>query len=290
MAQFRANKTDVGVRADIFIARRYPRYTRSSLEKLFKDRSVTIDGNPIRPSYKIKTTDRIAVDEQLINATPPKITLPVIYEDNNVIVINKPAGVLTHSKGALNTEATVASFIRPEVDSELEGNRAGIVHRLDRATSGVIIAAKNKNALNWLQKQFSARKTKKVYAALVDGVPEPNEAIIDLPVARNPRKPQTFYVSADGKPAQTYYQTIKSFTDKQRTCSLMLLKPRTGRTHQIRVHLAYIDHAVVGDAIYGKPGPHLMLHAKSLELTLPDRTRQTFEAGLPTYMEEFIPQ
>src|SRR5262249_28394801 len=141
---------------------------------------------------------------------PPKISLPIIYEDNDVIVIDKPAGILTHAKGALNTEATVASFIESKLAEDLpKNNRAGIVHRLDRATSGVIITAKHDKALKWLQKQFSTRKTKKLYLAIAEGELEPAEAIIDAPIARNPRKPQTFYVSPIGKPAQTEYKLLK---------------------------------------------------------------------------------
>lgn len=288
MAQFKATETDTGVRADIFIASKYPQFTRSSLEKLFEDSLVLIDKKPLKASYRVKLKDKLTVDDKKITAKPPVIELPLIYEDNDVIVMDKPAGLLTHSKGAINDEATVASFIRPKVDDELVGNRAGIVHRLDRDTSGVIIAAKNKTALNWLQKQFSSRKTKKTYLAVVEGLPKTDEAVVDVPLARNPKRPQTFQASNSGKPAQTQYKIIKSFSKNHQTYALVELKPKTGRTHQLRVHMAYIKHPIVGDRVYGSAGPNLLLHAQSLELTLPDRTRKVFTSPLPQYFKEFV--
>ena len=288
MPEFKATSSDIGVRADIFIAKQYPSHSRSALEGLFSGHKVTAGGQPVKPSHKIIDGEALKVDDELITAEPEAIDLPVIYEDENVLVINKPAGVLTHSKGALNTEGTVASFIRPKVDKSLVGNWAGIVHRLDRPTSGVIITAKNRAAQSWLQKQFSTRKTKKTYLAVIEGQPKLNQAIIDAPIARNSKKPQTFCVNPEGKPAQTEYRVIKLFQAAGKTYSLVELKPLTGRTHQIRVHLAYIGHPVAGDAVYGRQGEHLLLHAAKLELTLPGGVRQVFSAPEPDYFSEFI--
>ena len=287
MPEFKAKDSDIGVRADIFLAGRYTGFSRSSLEGLFSANKVTVAGKPVKASHKVTGSDVLAVDDSLITAAPQEIELPVIYEDENVLVINKPAGVLSHSKGALNLEATIASFIRPKISKTMTGNRAGIVHRLDRPTSGVIITAKNPAALSWLQKQFSTRKTKKTYKAVIEGQPELTEAIIDAPIARNPKKPQTFYVNPSGKPAQTEYRIIKSITSGGKEYSLVELKPLTGRTHQLRVHLAYIGHPVAGDAVYGRPGPHLMLHASELELTLPGGSRRVFRAPEPVYFKKF---
>ena len=290
MREFKSAQTDIGSRADVFVARQYPEFSRSSLGALFDMGSVNVSGKPIKPSYKIRSGDSLTINDELINRQPEAIELPVLYEDDDVIVIDKPAGVLTHSKGALNQESTVASFIEPKLDKELVGNRAGIVHRLDRQTSGVIIAAKNQAALSWLQKQFSARKTKKVYLAVVEGLLDPPEAVIDAPIARNPKKPQTFYVNSAGKPSQTQYKLQKSFQKGSKTYSEVEMKPFTGRTHQLRVHMAYAGHPIVGDHVYGKDGPHMLLHAASLELTLPDHTRQTFVAKPPTYITDFEQQ
>lgn len=286
MQEFIAEQTDAGVRADVYVTSKYPSFTRSALEALFDQKLVQINGEPAKASHKVKPGDKVSVDETLLKLEPPEIDLQVIYEDNDVITINKPAGVLTHSKGALNLEGTVASFIKSKVKG-LEGNRAGIVHRLDRATSGVIITAKNPEALSKLQKQFSKRKAKKAYIAVVEGVLDPEAAIIDAPVARNPAKPQTFKVTASGKPAVTEYRTIKTFEKGNATYSLVELKPQTGRTHQLRVHMAYIGHPIVGDPVYGHGGDSLLLHAESLEITLPDSQRKTFTAPTPERIKEF---
>lgn len=287
MRKFTASESDIGVRADIFLAKQYPGFSRSSLEALFDNHSVAIGQKPIKASHKIAGSDIVAVDDKLITAVPDTVDLPIIYEDQNVVVIDKPAGILTHSKGALNYESTVASFIGPKLDKELTGNRAGIVHRLDRHTSGVIITAKNRQTQTWLQKQFSTRRTKKTYLAVVEGNLELNEAVIDAPIARNPKKPQTFYVNNAGKPSQTQYKVLKTFIKDKKPYSLVELKPLSGRTHQIRVHMAYIGHPVVGDSLYGRSGPNLLLHAQSLELTLPGGVRKVFKVPLPAYLTDF---
>jgi 23S rRNA pseudouridine1911/1915/1917 synthase len=289
MRKLKAGELDAGVRADVFITAKYPQFSRSSLEGLFENDQVTLKKKTVKPSYKMRAGDTLTVDDSYITREPAVVDLPIIYEDDDVVVINKPAGMLTHSKGALNTESTVASFIKSKLhDGFPDTNRAGIVHRLDRGTSGLIITAKTPEALSWLQRQFSARKTKKIYLAVVEGVPEPAEAIIDAPIARNPRKPQTFYVNSVGKPAQTEYKILKKLNLDGKVYALLEVRPQTGRTHQIRLHMAYIGHPVVGDRTYGTDGPNLMLHAASLELTLPSRERKVFKAPEPASFKEFM--
>lgn len=277
-----------GIRADIFVAQAFPEYSRSSLTGLFDKGKVTINGKQAKAGQKLKPGDEIQVDATNLFKQPEKIDLPVLYEDDSVIVINKPADVLTHSKGAINSEPTVASFIKDKVvDKNLAGNRAGIVHRLDRATSGVIICAKTKLALDWLQKQFSQRKTTKTYEAIVEGTPKEIEAVIDAPIGRNPKHPQTFKIMTSGKPAQTGYEVVKSFNKAGKKYSRLLLTPTTGRTHQLRVHLAYINNPIVGDRIYGKEDKHMLLHAKSLRVSLPSGKQETFTAPTPGYFKDF---
>jgi 23S rRNA pseudouridine1911/1915/1917 synthase len=288
MGEFRVPAGSAGVRADIFLAEKYPAFTRSSLERLFEEHSVKVGGLPVKPSRKLREAERVEVNELLLRQRPALINLPIIYEDDDVVVINKPEGILSHSKGAMNNESTVASFIAPKVQKELTGNRAGIVHRLDRPTSGLMIAAKNKAAQSKLQKQFSQRSSKKIYLAIVEGVPELPEALIEAPIQRNPKKPQTFRVNAEGKPASTEYKIIKSFQKGSKSYSLLELKPLTGRTHQLRVHLNYAGHPIVGDHLYGHAGEHLYLHAKSLELTLPSAGRRVFTAQPPDYFVKFL--
>jgi 23S rRNA pseudouridine1911/1915/1917 synthase len=208
----------------------------------------------------------------------PTIDLPVLYEDDDCVVINKPIGVLSHSKGAFNPEATVATWLLSRLRDGLSGERAGIVHRLDRATSGVMIAAKTPTALAWLQKQFSQRRTHKTYFAVITGHMPHQHAMIEMPIERNPHKPQTFRAHTGGKSALTEYW-VREVTDRY---SLLELQPQTGRTHQLRVHLSTIGHPIVGDTIYGgKLAERLYLHAERLELTLPNHERKAFEALLP---------
>jgi len=287
-------------RADIFLATKYPRFARSALSGLFGLGYVTSNGSPLKPGNKVRQGQVVEVFDQILYSEPKTVKLPVVYEDEDVIVLNKPAGVLTHSKGALNEEATVASFIKPKIDPAMGGNRAGIVHRLDRATSGLIITAKNPRAMAWLQKQFSNRKTSKTYQAIVEGVPTPGAAIIDAPIERNPKKPQTFRVASGGKAAQTKYKVLKTHSlnkeildllsisnGANKSYSLIELQPVTGRTHQLRVHLKYIGHPIVGDSLYGHGADHMLLHAHKLKLSLPSGSQHSFSAPPPAYFKEF---
>lgn len=265
-------------RLDVYLVSKLPQLSRSSIVKLCNDHKVLVNGEIQPTKYKVKPGNEITVyfDPKDLDEIP-EITLPILYEDNDCIVIDKPTGVLTHSKGGFNPEATVATFIRDKV-KDMDGERAGIVHRLDRATSGVIIAAKTPEALKWLQKQFSSRKVKKQYIAVIEGSIEPPEALIDMPIARNPRKPKTFHASVEGKTATTSYKTIQTHNK----LSLLELAPETGRTHQLRVHLAHLGHPIVGDILYGgKKHERLMLHAQMLEITLPNRERKVFVADVP---------
>lgn len=263
-----------------------PQLSRSFAAKLIEDGMVAVNGQAeTKPGHKLRPDDEVRVDYDLRELEHiPDIELPVLYEDNDVVAINKPAGILSHSKGAFNPEATVASWLRNRLHG-LSGERAGIVHRLDRATSGVMICAKAPKALTWLQKQFSERKAKKTYFAVVAGVMPHGHAIIDMPIGRNPNRPQTFHVHADGKAAQTEYW-VRS-TDGVHT--LLELQPRTGRTHQLRVHLHAIGHPITGDQLYSnEAAARLFLHAAKLEITLPDRSRRTFSAAIPQEFYDMI--
>jgi 23S rRNA pseudouridine1911/1915/1917 synthase len=158
---------------------------------------------------------------------------------------------------------------------------------LDRGTSGVMITAKNSGSLGWLQKQFSQRRVKKVYRAIAEGLIDPKEAVIEAPIGRNPKKPQTFKVLANGRPATTTYRVLKEFKRDGKNYSEIELTPQTGRTHQLRIHLAYIGHPIVGDPVYGHGGGPIMLHAETLELTLPSKERQKFTSPLPERFKDF---
>lgn len=270
-------------RLDAFLQQKYPQYSRSLLQKMIKNGHVTIDEEVATTSRQpVRGGQRVELDTSaLSNNDDTVLELPVLYEDSDCVVIHKPLGVLCHSKGAYNPEQTVATWLRMRDDFNFpaDNERAGIVHRLDRATSGVMICAKNRVALGKLQKQFQLRKAKKTYTARVVGVLEPEHAIIDVPIERNPKKPQTFRVGSNGKTAQTEYQMLQTFAGGD---SLVELKPVTGRTHQLRVHLHYIQHPIIGDVLYeGRAASRLYLHATSLEITLPNSTRETFSVDVP---------
>jgi len=302
---------EVGMRLDKTVAAAYPEYSRSSLEKLIENGDILVNGQIKSTGYKLKTNDVIELDLSAYQKRTDDIDLPIIYEDDDVIVINKPEGVLTHSKGEFNQEGTVAIFLKQHAavissnversinqkESDLstgarddetqdfwDSNRAGIVHRLDRGTSGVIICAKNKRTEDYLKGQFSKRNVKKTYVAVIAGQLNENEGLIDVPIERNPKKPATFRPGINGKPAQTNFKVI-SFNG---IYSMVELKPITGRTHQLRVHLNFLNHPIVGDDFYGgEKANRLMLHALKLELTLPSGERRVFNAPLPSQFNKY---
>lgn len=283
---FIVSDDEVGQRLDVFITAHMPRLSRAFVQKLSDTGKVTIADKTVKAGYKVRVGETVHVqyDVSELDAVPT-IDLPILYEDDDCIVINKPAGVLTHAQGTLNNEATIATFLRDKLQ-DLDGSRGGIVHRLDRATSGVIICAKNQEALSFMQKQFSQRKVKKTYMAIVPGHLDPEEAVINMPIERNPKAPATFRVGQNGKPSVTQYKVVQKNTGY----SLVELKPTTGRTHQLRVHLAQQGHPIVGDPLYGTGefGDRLFLHALSLEITTPNRERKVFEAPLPPEFNEFM--
>lgn len=265
-------------RIDLELATRFPDISRSTWQKHIKAGHISINGEvELSTKRDVLPTENIAVSiPDAADFTDEE--LPIVYIDDNVIVINKPIGVLTHSKGAMNDEFSVATFFARYCDYNKDTNRPGIVHRLDRDTSGIMIGARNEQTATLLQKQFADRKTKKTYIAIVDGVPKQDEAKIDLPIARNPSAPSTFRVDPKGKVATTTYKVLAA-TD---TNALIRLQPRTGRTHQLRVHMAYLGNPIKGDRVYGKESDRLFLHAKELEITIPNGDRRTFYAPLPT--------
>lgn len=273
-------------RLDQYVVSQLSVLSRASAVRLIETGKVLVNGKPAtKAGYKLRPNDDIEIlyipDE---HPPIPEIDLPIIYEDKSCVVINKPAGLLSHSKGAFNPEASVATWLRSRLKG-MEGERAGIVHRLDRATSGVMICAKTPDALQWLQKQFSQRKVKKTYVAVVNGVFKEQQAIIDMPIERNPKKPAMFRVGSNGKSAVTAYKVLK--TDGQST--LVELNPATGRTHQLRVHLEHLKHPILGDTFYGgQPAQRLFLHAKTLELTTPNKQRKIFTIPVPSEFEEQV--
>ncbi len=264
-------------RLDQYVAATWPEYSRSVWQKYIALGYVRVNGVAELVSKRAITDDDVVTTNIPAKLDHSKETLPIIYEDENVIVISKPVGVLSHSKGELNDEFTVADFFASRSSYNSDSNRPGIVHRLDRATSGIMIGAKTPEAALQLVRQFQDRKVKKTYYAVVDGQPKQDEASINVPIGRNPSKPSTFRVDANGKSAETYYKV--EATNGIR--SLVRLEPKTGRTHQLRVHLVHIGTPICGDTVYGKPDDRLFLHAASLEITIPGSQRMTFSTPVP---------
>ena len=282
---FRISPTKV--RLDIYLSTKFDTtISRSLWQKYIKAGYVSVNNKVVTtPKFEVDETDEIALN--LPEKEQADVDLPILYEDDDVIVVNKPSGLLTHAKGGLSDEPTVAEIIRPKTSFATDTDRPGIVHRLDRDTSGLLIIAKNPESAAHLQRQFAERTAKKTYIAITDSKPKLNAAKIDLPIGRNPSAPSTFRIDPNGKPAQTTYHVLT----ENDTQSLVELKPTTGRTHQLRVHLAHLNAPILGDRVYGKSSDcRMMLHAQKLDITLPSGERKVFEAAIPDEFKRFFPE
>ena len=271
-------------RLDVYLAKKFdPSISRSLWQKYIKLGCVQVNGKTdVSVKSEVSETDTIEINFPEIVDTNEQ--MPIVYEDEDIVVISKPSGILTHAKGGIKQEKTVADFFRMYTNFGLGTDRPGIVHRLDRDTSGLIVGARNEKAAKHLQKQFAERKVEKTYLAIVEGRPDFEQAKVDLPIARHPSKPSTFRVDATGKPAETVYKVLSA----GRKRSLVELKPRTGRTHQLRVHMAHLGTPIVGDRVYGKSDERLMLHAYELKITLPSGEVKNLKAPIPEgFLSEF---
>lgn len=271
-------------RLDVYLAETYPDTSRSSWQKHIRQDRVYVNDIVINtPKYDVTIDDTIRVD--LPDAPDHSDnSLPIIYIDDDIIVVDKPIGVLTHRKNPLDEEFTVADFFRRYTTHGLDTDRPGIVHRLDRDTSGVIVGARNELSYEHLKAQFANREVKKTYRAIVDGHLREDHCVIDLPIARNSAKPGSFVVDPNGKPAQTRLDVI----DYADSLSSVELTPRTGRTHQLRVHLAHLGTPIHGDRLYGKPADRLYLHAYRLRCSGVDGAAHEFFAPVPDAFRQLM--
>jgi 23S rRNA pseudouridine1911/1915/1917 synthase len=275
-----------GERLDRFVALRSPELSRSYIQKLIEEGWITVNSRLAKSSLKLKLGDSVVVTEpppEPSPLTPEHIPLNVHYEDADIIVIDKPAGMTTHPAPGSRSGTLVNALLGllPKLAESDNPERPGIVHRLDKETSGLIVVAKNRKALETLSNQFKSRRVKKVYLALVKGHVKPDRGLIDAPIGRDPVHRQRMAVINSGRPSQTAYR-VKRYLEGY---TLLELKPETGRTHQIRVHLAEIGYPVVGDAVYGSKStlvPRQFLHAYKLTFRLPSNGEQvTFTTQLP---------
>lgn len=270
--------------------------SRMTVQRLINDGKILVNNKSVKVSYKTKVGDEITIKEeepQKIDIVAQDIPIDILYEDKDIIVVNKPKGMVVHPANG-NPDGTVVNAIMNLCGDSLSGIggkiRPGIIHRLDKDTSGVLIVAKNDNAHVNISNQIKNRETKKYYIALVRGVIKENEATINMPIGRSKKDRKKMAVTKDGKEAITHFRVIKRYDNY----TLLEIKIDTGRTHQIRVHLAEIGHPVVGDYIYsngknpfGVEGQ--MLHAKQIEFKHPSTGEQMkIEAPVPDYFNEII--
>lgn len=289
-----------GERIDKALAEVYPDISRTQWQQLIKDGSVTVEGEPVKPSFRLEAVTEVHVvlpEVQETDLVAQEIPLEIVYEDEDFLAINKPAGMVVHpapghSKGTLVN--AVLGYC-PELEGVGGERRPGIVHRLDKETSGVILVAKNDGALRHLQRQFKRRTIEKKYLALVEGQIQPPKALIDAPIGRDPTDRQKMAVIRPGsghraRKAQTEYHLVRNYGNY----SLVACFPRTGRTHQIRVHLAFAGYPIAGDSVYGRRKQKLalarhFLHAATLHLKRPaDDAPLTLEAPLPAELEAVL--
>lgn len=285
-------------RLDKFLVSRFPDQSRSRIQQWIRQGLVRVNGRPAR-----KAGELLEGGEEIVVTVPPPedtalrpedIPLEVLFENADVLVVNKPAGMVVHPAPGHHGGTLVNAILARVPDLEGVGGerRPGIVHRLDKDTSGVLIVAKNDRAHRWLQAQFKARTTHKVYLALVDGHPPTPRGRIEAPIGRDTTHRQRMRVLPPGKgrEAVTEYFTRESFREH----TLLEVHPITGRTHQIRVHLAFLGCPVVGDTVYGRRKPSLplerhFLHAWRLTIQLPgEAAPRTFEAPLPPELEQAL--
>jgi len=281
-----------GLRLDRYIAENLRLLSRSQIKA--RELKAQVNGKETKISHTVKNNDTLELswkEAEPVNIIPENIPLDIIYEDERAIVIIKPQGMVVHP-GAGNRRGTLANALyyrkleRNKL-AETAGLRPGIVHRLDKDTSGVMVAAYDDEALAFLAGQFKSRKAKKTYIAVVHGIPAEKKGRIETYIARDLKDRKRFAVTGRGRLAITLYSVVKSW----QAHSLILLRPKTGRTHQLRVHLRYLGHPIVGDPLYGHTDPlfpqaSLMLHARSLAIVLPgENTERAFKAPLP---ERFV--
>lgn len=274
------------IRLDKFITEKISGISRTHVQELINGGFVTVNGKTAKPGLKLNSHDKVDVT---IPPEPPShleaqdIPLKIVYEDADVLVIDKPAGIAVHPAPGITSGTLVNAILNylPGIAKDADSLRPGIVHRLDKDTSGLILVAKNRTAQANLSDQFKNRTVKKTYITLVKGKLTPEQGIIEADISRDPKNRQKMAVVAEGREARTEYKVIRYYGNN----TLLEIHPETGRTHQIRVHLAAIGYPVIGDATYGLANKHLkrqFLHAGKISFNLPSTGKRVeFESPLP---------
>ena len=285
-----------GIRLDKAIAELDPDISRMTVQKLIEDDKILVNGKKEKASYKVKINDKIIIEFEKPKESKLKaeeIPLNVIYEDNDIIIINKEKGMVVHP-GNGNPDGTLANAIMARCKDSLSGIggeiRPGIVHRIDKDTSGIIIVAKNDKAHLNISEQIKEHKTTKTYLALVRGRVKENEATIDMPIGRSKKDRKKMAVDKDGKKAVTHFKVLKRYSD----CTLLEVVIETGRTHLIRVHLSEIGYPIIGDYTYSNGKNRFdvegqMLHAYKIKFKHPTTNEEVeYTAELPKYFKDIL--
>lgn len=288
---------DCQKRLDVWLSEELTDCTRSFVQRLISDGQVLVNGTPSKAKQKLKIGDEVTVlipEPVVLEATPEDIPLDIVYEDSDIIVINKPKNMVVHPAAGNPNRTLVNALLYHCGDSLSDINgviRPGIVHRIDKDTTGLLCVAKNNAAHQHLALQLKDHSMRRTYMALVDKVIHENSGVINAPIGRHPVERKKMAVNVNsGREAVTHFRVVERFSN----CTLVELSLETGRTHQIRVHMAYIGHPVCGDEVYGRKfGSYetqgQMLHAFQLELTHPrSLERMTFHADVPRYFEEIV--
>ena len=285
--------TDQTGRIDKVLTTLEPEITRSQLKNLINDGHVTVNGQPVKPKYKVQAGDKISLvkpEPQSLELTPENIPLDIVYEDDDVIVVNKPQGMVVHPAPGHPDHTLVNALLYHSPLSTINGTfRPGIVHRIDKDTSGLLMVAKNDLAHQSLAEQLRNKTNKREYLALVYGQIKEDEGTIDAPLGRNPQDRKKQAVVKGGRHAVTHFKVIKRYDN----FTLVKCILETGRTHQIRIHMKYIGHPLVGDPLYGprkvigKNGQ--FLHAALLGFKHPRTGKEmVFEAPLPENFQKML--
>jgi 23S rRNA pseudouridine1911/1915/1917 synthase len=284
---------DGEARLDKYVCTRHPELSRSQVQKLIVAGNITVNGRPAKPGHRLSPGDRIDIT---IPPTPPSalkpeaIPLKIIYEDDDLLVVDKPAGITVHPAPGHPEHTLVNAILAyfPHLADIGVSLRPGVVHRLDKDTSGVMLVAKNSAAQDYLARQFQSHSVTKAYLALVKGHLTPENGIIEADIGRDLRNRKKMAVVAHGREARTEYRVVKYIGNY----TLLEVMPETGRTHQIRVHLAAIGFPVVGDKVYGVKSPYLarqFLHAARLGFKLPSTGKYVeFESTLPPDLQQAL--
>jgi 23S rRNA pseudouridine1911/1915/1917 synthase len=289
---------EAGQRLDKFLVEKLAGFSRSQLQNLIRDRKVTVNDIPVtKTGFFVEHDHQVAIhipEPEPTELIPEDIPLDVVFENSDLIVINKPAGMVVHPAAGHTTGTLVHAVLAhaPTMEGVHGEQRPGVVHRLDKDTSGLIMIAKHDRTHRWLQNQFRLRKVRKVYLALVDGHPPTPTGRIDAPIGRDSanRKRMAVVTSNKGRPSITEYSTLERFAQ----FTYLEVYPLTGRTHQIRIHLAFLGCPICGDTLYGQrhatlPMARFFLHAARLTVQLPGKTAErTFEAPLPPELNEVL--